>query len=373
MGNNLKVKYIVYETTNLINNKIYVGVHHTTTPYEFDKYLGCGVISTQPYTYENAKTCFQYAVKKYGPKNFRRKTLAVFNTIEEAFALEREIVNEEFVAREDTYNMILGGFTGKYESERKKVFQYSIEGKFLNEYVSFYEAGTAIGKDQSSISYAVKYKSKCGGFLWSTDKVDNVDITLYKIKDNGRIEIHTYDKNGSLLNSYISLKEASKKMHLSPESIRDALHSGLLIKDTYYISTEKAPRFDLARKLYLENRTVYKYDSDSGVFLEKYDTQKEAEAKNPKSNISKSIRLKEDDGNGFKWALIKHDTYGSVGNRHPKKMVYKYDLNNNLIQIFESATLAAKTDGIGVWNVLRQKSKTYKQHIYTYNKVSEIV
>ena len=46
MGNNLGIKYIVYETRNIVNNKIYIGVHHTTTPYEFDNYLGCGVIST---------------------------------------------------------------------------------------------------------------------------------------------------------------------------------------------------------------------------------------------------------------------------------------------------------------------------------------
>jgi hypothetical protein len=51
-------KYIVYETTNLINNKIYIGIHKTRNPEVFDKYLGSGVISTQPYTYMYAKTAF---------------------------------------------------------------------------------------------------------------------------------------------------------------------------------------------------------------------------------------------------------------------------------------------------------------------------
>jgi hypothetical protein len=37
------MKYIVYLTTNLVNKKIYVGVHETETPYEFDGYLGDGV------------------------------------------------------------------------------------------------------------------------------------------------------------------------------------------------------------------------------------------------------------------------------------------------------------------------------------------
>lgn len=373
MGNNLEIKYIVYETTNLVNNKIYVGVHNTPTPYEFDKYLGCGVISTQPYTYENAKTAFQYAVKKHGPKNFRRKTLAVFDTVEEAFSLEREIVNEEFVAREDTYNMILGGFTGKYESERKKVFQYSIEGKFLAEYESYYKASLAVNKDQTSIGYAVKHKSKCAGFFWSTDKMECLDLSLYSVVGHGRVPIYLYDKNGDYVESYLSLKEASKYTKIDPEKIRDALHSGLLVKKTYYVSTEKADRFDVARKLYLENRVVHQYDANTGLYVNTFKTQKEAEIKFPNSNISKSIRLKTDDGNGFKWALVKHPTYGSIGNRHPKKTVYKYDLEGNLVESFDSATKASKVDGLGVWNVLRGKSNSFKKYIYTYNKVSDIV
>jgi hypothetical protein len=37
------MKYIVYLTTNIINNKIYIGVHGTNNPDIFDGYLGCGV------------------------------------------------------------------------------------------------------------------------------------------------------------------------------------------------------------------------------------------------------------------------------------------------------------------------------------------
>ena len=35
------MKYIVYCTTNLINNKFYIGQHLVKDPNEFDGYLGC--------------------------------------------------------------------------------------------------------------------------------------------------------------------------------------------------------------------------------------------------------------------------------------------------------------------------------------------
>lgn len=57
------MKYIVYLTTNIKNNKIYVGVHGTETPYKFDGYLGNGVNRNNPSSIKNPKEPFQYAVK----------------------------------------------------------------------------------------------------------------------------------------------------------------------------------------------------------------------------------------------------------------------------------------------------------------------
>jgi len=47
---------IIYKTTNLINNKIYVGKHNTSAN---DGYLGSGKLIKQ-------------AVKKYGKENIKR-------------------------------------------------------------------------------------------------------------------------------------------------------------------------------------------------------------------------------------------------------------------------------------------------------------
>lgn len=89
--------YTIYQTTNLTNGKIYVGYHSTEDLN--DRYLGSGKILNQ-------------AIDKVGAENFKREILYVFPTREEALQKEREIVNEEFLQRDDVYNIKLGGEGG---------------------------------------------------------------------------------------------------------------------------------------------------------------------------------------------------------------------------------------------------------------------
>ena len=84
--------YIVYKTTNLINEKIYIGVHNGEKP----NYIGSGTLMTR-------------AIKKYGYENFKREILAEFSTKEEAFAYEALLVDKEFVSSEENYNISTGG------------------------------------------------------------------------------------------------------------------------------------------------------------------------------------------------------------------------------------------------------------------------
>ena len=52
------------------------------------------------------------AIKKYGVENFKKEILFECSSQEELNAKERELVNEEFVKRTDTYNLVLGGIQG---------------------------------------------------------------------------------------------------------------------------------------------------------------------------------------------------------------------------------------------------------------------
>ncbi|AUV59171.1 homing endonuclease [Klebsiella phage vB_KpnM_KpS110] len=86
--------YLVYQITNLINNKIYVGVHKGTPD---DGYMGSGRVITR-------------AILKYGLENFRKDILKVCKTSEEMYEEESRIVTQEFIDRDDTYNLTCGGY-----------------------------------------------------------------------------------------------------------------------------------------------------------------------------------------------------------------------------------------------------------------------
>lgn len=100
--------YLVYKTTNIVNGKIYIGAHRTTILN--DGYIGSGMR-------------FKRAVEKYGKHNFRREILFFCESAEEMMDKERELVNEDFIKRSDTYNLILGGNCGAVDAKSTEYYK----------------------------------------------------------------------------------------------------------------------------------------------------------------------------------------------------------------------------------------------------------
>jgi len=88
--------YTIYKTTNLINNKIYIGKHQTKNLN--DSYLGSG-------------KALLISIKKYGKENFKKEILHICESTELMDFVESLIIDEEFI-KQDNYNIVVGGTGG---------------------------------------------------------------------------------------------------------------------------------------------------------------------------------------------------------------------------------------------------------------------
>jgi len=87
--------YIVYKTTDNKTGKIYIGVHKQDD-LEDDGYRGSN---------KHIKN-----IKNIDPKRLKREVLFSYDTEKEAYKKEKEIVNDDFISRNDTFNITSGGF-----------------------------------------------------------------------------------------------------------------------------------------------------------------------------------------------------------------------------------------------------------------------
>lgn len=209
--------YIVYQTLCTVNNKIYIGVHKTLTK-EFDGYIGCGVYINRPASYKNANTPFKYAVAKYGVKSFKRTTLKIFTSEEEAYSFEAEIVTEEFVRREDTYNLALGGRDTSLGNSKVKVYMYDLEGNFEREFKSLHDVARYLDpkRDQPGhLPRAIKLGHQYLGHQFSYEKLPYMkklkhrNITVVEKPYVGK-SVGRFDENGNLLETYPTMTDCVK-------------------------------------------------------------------------------------------------------------------------------------------------------------------
>jgi group I intron endonuclease len=94
--------FYLYKTTNLINNKFYIGVHASHKEHDLN-YFGSGVAINR-------------AIEKYGIENFKNEIISYHESLKAAYDAERILVNEELIKQKDCYNMICGGVGGNGEN-----------------------------------------------------------------------------------------------------------------------------------------------------------------------------------------------------------------------------------------------------------------
>lgn len=196
--------FIIYETKNLKNNKLYRGCHQTNDLN--DGYLGSG------------KT-FLKALKKYGRHNFKRKILKLCKNVEEMIYYESIYINEEWVNRIDTYNLQTGGLNYGIlcdESKqkislsikslhKKGVYKYKNKKKFLMSEETKQKISQSLIKRYLIIDHPNKGKSP-----WNKGKT-GYQISWNKGIKTGSLQQETKDKISKSLKNFYETTHGNRK------------------------------------------------------------------------------------------------------------------------------------------------------------------
>lgn len=338
MGNNLqKYKWILYCTVCNMNGKIYIGVHKTKTPEKFDGYIGGGW--EVGWEIKHPKTAYEYALKKYGYSAFTRYTFYITDNEQEAYDLERKIVNPEFVKNKNNYNTHLGGKGG---GKTKKYYQYDLQGNFVKEWNSGFEIIDFfnLDTDKGRIIRAVREKRSTLGFFWTEQKYNKLPEGY---KFNKFSELYTYDLEGNFLKKYNQAQEIASELQTSINYVHEGLNKKLPIKNIFVVRNP-ADVYNIIKiweikKNQLKDGCVSYYKNNK--IVKTFSTLKELtkELNLSTKDVKKAITTG-GEINGFKFA------YGFNNecqiNKSPKIRVAQYDLNGNLIKIYESISACRK-------------------------------
>jgi len=101
------MKGYIYETTNLVNGKKYIGKHQATE-FEGNKYLGSGMV-------------LKSAINKYGKENFEVEMLESCNSVRKINNREKYWIEERDAVNSDSYYNIANGGQGKPTNDSETI------------------------------------------------------------------------------------------------------------------------------------------------------------------------------------------------------------------------------------------------------------
>lgn len=365
MENNSKIKWIVYCTTCIINNKIYIGVHKTN-PEIFDGYIGDNCYINRPSTYEQGKYKFHRAVKKYGSKNFKRVTISIFDNDDDAFALEADIVNEEFLKRSDVYNTALGGKCRSSVSQRIPCYLYSEAGSFIKEFASYLDASIELSRNLRSIQRAIKDKHKCAGYFITNVKYESLDLSkMHNYEGPNKIPVYQYNLEGKYECCYESIKDAARVLNYNDSCIGRSIKLGIPYKEKQF-STVFDLEYSNAKSTQIVSSEIHQYNLD-GTYVASYKNMQEAKnILGIKTNIYQAIKLGQLCG-GYQWSFEKLDAIAPIKPKSGRaRKVGKYDKNWNLICEYKSLAECKRENGSGMVHVLNGRDQFAKGFRYKY-------
>ena len=211
-NHNIEKKYhYIYKTTNLINEKYYVGMHSTNKLD--DGYLGSG--------YK-----LRRSINKHGKENFKMEILEFFSDRSSLSDREKQLVNEELLKEPMCMNLVFGGQGGFIS-----INGYKKGAKKMNEVL--WSNPVWVEKKKKHSSECIKYLHSIGFFNnYSNPRFAYKSHTLEAKSKIGRANsIHQIgDKNSQFGTCWITNGIENKKIKKS-SIITDGWKFGRILKN----------------------------------------------------------------------------------------------------------------------------------------------
>ena len=188
-------KWCVYKHTSP-SKGVYIGITKQNPVIRWSNGSG---YKRNPYFYK--------AIQKYGWDNFKHEILFSNLTQEEAERYEKNLISE-YRNGGKCYNILDGGLAAVVDTS-KKVYQYTLEGKFLKEWTSATEAAKFYKVTQSTITNCCNpnYRTKTAcGFIFSYNKTSKKD-PIISVSTKA---VNQYDLHMNLIKKWPSRRKVQK-------------------------------------------------------------------------------------------------------------------------------------------------------------------
>lgn len=144
----------------------------------------------------------------------------------------------QFCKSEDKYKFIGTKYKRPVSVRRKKIYQFSRYGEYLNEFDSEHEASIKTGTRRTNISQALDKNSLANNYMWRTTDNNKQNIAPF-FRDCGK-HILQFDENMNLINEYVNCIQAAYFLKLPIKSYK--------VINKYLDTSTKAYNFYWKRK-----------------------------------------------------------------------------------------------------------------------------
>lgn len=317
----------IYKITNLINNKIYIGLS-TDIRRRWEQHRN----RSRDLKYQTHLYC---AIRKYGLQNFK------FEVIEEC---DKDCLQERekyWIAYYDSYNNgyneTLGGECGSPPEYDRTLIE-----KYWNDGYNIKSIAELLGCSPATVVVALK------------------ELNLYSIKEIKKRQyvslstpVFQYDLNGAFVKQFDSLHQAADSVQGQTQSIKKCCNRQYKYAYDSIWRFYKQPQLDLKKEL----ATILCYDL-KGDYVDSYSSMTEAEQITgvPRASIGAACRHKAHRGGRFQWRYADDETPLEIV---PILYICQYDLNDNLLNTYDSISQASKATKISrrsISNAIKNKT-----------------